>query len=129
MFICEKCRVEKGWPESPNQSESSGETSTRRCVVCKRPEVLPDLRLVPPPSADATEKNRATCRRILLEMLNRVEAGEVDELVVATINSKTSPTPHYLRWHFSDPVRTVGLMYFAATHFASSSFITMEKPK
>lgn len=84
------------------------------------------LRLVPPGHGDASiEQQRANCRKILLETLTRVENGEVDELVLATVNSKQSPNPYTLRWQMTDPVRIIGLLGVMHVRFSAAPFVTM----
>lgn len=84
------------------------------------------LRLVPSAQADSSiEQQRANCRKILLETLTRVENGEVDELVLATVNSKQSPNPYTLRWQMTDPVRIIGLLGVMHVRFSGAPFVTM----
>ncbi len=84
------------------------------------------LRLVPPGQGGASiEQQRAICRKILLETLTRVENGEVDELVLATVNSKQSPNPYTLRWQMTDPVRIIGLLGVMHVRFSAAPFVTM----
>lgn len=87
-----------------------------------RPGAL--LRLVPP-AASTAEQQRAACRRILLEALQRIESGEVDELVLLTVNSRQAPSPYTLRWQFADPIRMAGLLSYAAGYIGGPKFITL----
>lgn len=84
------------------------------------------LRLVPPAASNASvEQQRANCRKILLDTLNRVENGEVDELVLATVNSKQAASPYTFRWQITDPVRAVGLLGVVQAKFSSPPFVLM----
>lgn len=84
------------------------------------------LRLVPPsPPGASIDQQRANCRKILLEALTRIENGEVDELVLVTVNSKQAPSPYTLRWQFVDPIRVAGLLGFVQVKLSSPPFVTM----
>lgn len=113
-----------------------GEGFPEICPSCMRAEAPPAhipeeprgvlLHLVPPaPAGSSIEQQRSNCRKILLEALTRIENGEVDELLLATVNSKQSTSPYTLRWQFVDPIRMTGLLWFAQVKLASPPFVTM----
>jgi hypothetical protein len=84
------------------------------------------LRLVPPSlPGSSIEQQRANCRKILLEALTRIENGEVDELMLITVNSKVGVSPYTLRWQLVDPIRMSGLLGFVQVKLSSPPFVTM----
>lgn len=103
-----------GHTEPAAQPAAPAETESRGAV----------LRLVPTISANA-ESRRTACRQILLEALQRIEMGEIEELVLVTANSKQSPAPYNMRWHFSDPIRMSGLLHCAASRLGAPPFVTI----
>jgi hypothetical protein len=64
MFYCEKCRIEKGWPESYSRS-------TGRCECCNEKTICHDVpsKHLPLPKPDLT-KIKAE------EIANRIEFNE-----------------------------------------------------
>jgi len=132
--VCDGC----GYCEEPQptaEDEPAEQVSVTEPAASAAADVTPTqpppapgvlLRLVPPLTKDATtEQQRANCRKILLETLQRIESGEVDELMLVTVNSKQAPSPYTLRWQFVDPIRMSGLLGFAQVKLSSPPFVTL----
>lgn len=83
------------------------------------------LKLVPKTQSSNVEHRRSVCRKILLDTLQRVEAGEVDELFLFTINSRMAPSPVTYRWNFTDPIRITGALTVAVTKFSMPPFVSI----
>ena len=117
-YRCHKCDyLERATPVEAEPPVEASEPEDSRGVV---------LRLVPPAASNASiEQQRANCRKILLDTLNRVENGEVDELVLATVNSKQATSPYTFRWQLTDPVRAGGLLGVLQVKFSMPPFVLM----
>lgn len=117
---CPRCFFEDTPPCPEKEPEQAQEPSSARSQ-----EGGVVLKLVPKTPLGGTESQRSVCRRILLDTLQRVENGEVDEIFLVTINSRQAPSPATYRWHFTDPIRITGALTVAATKFSMPPFVVI----
>jgi len=127
MIGCPQCSYEPYDPHAPcpNCGTPTSEPGVGAVVTpeaASKPGVV--LRLVPPVET-SNEARRAACRRILLEALQRIEAGDIEELVLLTVNVRQATSPYTLRWHFVDPIRMSGLLHYAAQHLSGPPYVHM----
>lgn len=116
-----------GAPEAPTKVSASEEPlpSPAEPQTTTEPEGGVVLKLVPRTPLGSVEQRRAICRRILLETLQRIEAGDVEEVFLLTLNSRSAPSPATYRWHFVDPIRMTGALAVAVTKFSMPPFVSI----
>lgn len=85
--------------------------------------VAPVVRLLPSQRDAAMEKRQEVMLAALREMYARVVAGEIDGMVIATVNSKQATSPYSFKWAFRDPVAMAGALSAVTRLVVSEPFV------